>query len=388
MMKPRVLVIVFTNLRYDIRVKRQVDFLARRCDLTICCADADPGSPHRIVKLPVSKPGIFRKAVLAALLLLRRFSQANLAQYPFIASVKKQLNTAEFDLIIANDVETLPLAFSLKRGNCKIIFDAHEYAPRHFEDRLWWKILFQPLNIFLCRKYIPQTDGMITVSKSLADEYERNFGKSPLVITNAANFANLSPVQTKTDSIRLVHQGSVGRSRRIELIIQMMDYLPAHFTLDLMLVSSAATMDYMNELKVLASKDSRITFVDPVPIDRVIPTLQQYDIGIILAPPINFNYIYGLPNKLYDYVQARIGTLTSPTIEIARMVTEYRLGLVGEDFTPGGMARKLKTITREEINEFKLHAHQAASELSAEKNELLFGEFVQKILNEDSKARN
>lgn len=375
-----VLVIVYTNLRHDIRVKRQVDFLARSFRVTIVCVDVEPASPHNVIAVPVAKPRMFRKLILTVLLLLRRFMFANRVQYPFIGHVISVLKDKHFDLIIANDVETLPLAFALNKPGTKIIFDAHEYAPRHFEDRLWWRLLFQPLNIFLCKKFIPQADGMITVSKSLADEYERNFGKKPVVITNASNFADLKPVRLAPGTIRLVHQGSVGRSRRIELIIGMMEFLPDNFTLDLMLVSSKATLDYMNELRALAAKYPRVRMIDPVSIDKVIPTLQQFDIGIILAPPINFNYIYGLPNKLYDYVQARIGVLTSPTIEIANMVNEYRLGLVGDDFTSEGMARTLMALTDEAVHEFKLAAHRAAPELSAEKNEKLLGDLIERVL--------
>jgi glycosyltransferase involved in cell wall biosynthesis len=283
---------------------------------------------------------------------------------------------------VANDVETLPFAFALKRVGTNVIFDAHEYAPRHFEDRLWWRILFQPLNTFLCRTYIPQTDAMITVSVSLANEYEKHFGKKPVVITNAASYQSLKPVRTNPGTIKLVHQGTVGRSRRIELIIGMMQYLPEHFTLDLMLVSFAGpNTEYMNELRALAAPDKRITFKDPVPVEKVIATLQEFDIGIILAPPINFNYIYGLPNKLYDYVQARIGVLTSPTIEIARVVKQYNVGLVGDDFTSEGMARPLASLTEEDVFEFKLQSDRVAMEVSAEKNEVIFDELVQQVMS-------
>ncbi len=359
--------------------------MAKNYRLTICCVDINPGTPHRVIKVRVAKPNFIRKVMLTALLLLRRFTWANRVQYPFVDGVVEELKNEHFDLIVANDVETLPLAFRLKKSDSKLIFDAHEYSPRQFEDRLWWRILFQPLNVFLCTKYIPQTDGMITVSKSLADEYEKHFGKKPIVITNAANYSDLKPVKTTPGTIKLVHQGSVGRSRKIELIIGMMEFLPQHFTLDLMLVSFAGSnTEYMNELRALAANDSRVRFIDPVPMDQVIPALQKFDIGIILAPPLNFNYIYGLPNKLYDYVQARIGVLTSPTIEIARVVEEHRLGIGGDDFTSEGMARKFATHTEEHVHQFKLQSHAVAHELSAEKNEMIFDQLVRDVLHAQS----
>jgi len=95
-------------------------------------------------------------------------------------------------LIIANDVETLPLAFSVKE-KAKVFFDAHEYAPRHFEDKLMWRIFFQGFNTWLCKKYIPQVAGMTTVGKGLAREYEKHFNVNPTVVTNANYYFDLLP---------------------------------------------------------------------------------------------------------------------------------------------------------------------------------------------------
>ena len=48
--------------------------------------------------------------------------------------VTKMLSARSFDLIIANDIESLPLAFEID-PQARVLFDAHEYAPRHFEDK-------------------------------------------------------------------------------------------------------------------------------------------------------------------------------------------------------------------------------------------------------------
>ena len=49
-----------------------------------------------------------------------------------------------FDVILANDAEVLPLAARLAREQgARLVFDAHEYAPRELEDNLKWRIFFQ-----------------------------------------------------------------------------------------------------------------------------------------------------------------------------------------------------------------------------------------------------
>jgi hypothetical protein len=379
----KILILVFSNLRHDARIVRQINFLKNKYAVTVCCYHADPSSEYRVITFS-NRMNFIRKAISGVLLLLKRFSLSHSILYPYKKYLSHQLQGETFDLIIANDVETLPLAFQLKSRDTKIIFDAHEYAPLHFEDKFWWRVFFQDFNTFMCKTYIPRVHAMLTIAQSLADEYERNFSVKPLVITNAGPYYDLKPKETSALTIKLVHHGIVNRSRRIELIIGMMRHLPEYFTLDLVLVvttqASQQTVNYLQELKAMAASDKRIRFVDPVPIHKIIPLLQDYDMGIILAPPINFNYSNGLPNKLFDYIQARISVLTGPTPEIAKIVNKYFVGIVADNFTPEGMTKKLASVDRAKIQQFKHQSDVAAKEFNAEKNEVIFNALVSSLL--------
>ena len=168
----KVLILCFTDIKHDTRVARHIDFLKNDYDVTFGGYGTtlqDGVTLVHILQVPLT---LFRKTALAVLLLTRQYEAAYWMQYPY-KSLKKKLQSQKFDLIIANDIETLPLAFYLKASRTKILFDAHEYAPRHFEDRLYWKVFFQGFNTYFCRKLIPQTDRMFTVCEGLAKEYER-----------------------------------------------------------------------------------------------------------------------------------------------------------------------------------------------------------------------
>ena len=383
MSKKKVLILVFTNLRHDARVMRQVDFLKNRYDLTVCCLDIADAPEYKVVRLPAVKRSLPTRLISATFLLTRVFHTALRKLYPYSEFLKKEFNHTAFDVIIANDIETLPFAFELKRSSTKVIFDAHEYAPLHFEDRLWWRIFFKPLNIFLCRLYIPKVDAMMTIGEGLANAYEKNFGVKPVVVTNATKYYNAMPKNETSKTIRLIHHGIVTKSRKIELIIQMIDHLPENFTLDLMLVipgGSAKQAPYLEELKTFAAPRKRVTFREAVSSDQINSVLNDYDLGIILAPPINFNYSNGLPNKLYDYIQARLGVITGPTPEIARIVNDFQLGVVADGFTPELMAAKVALLSREKVNVFKTNAHRVAPELSAIGNEKKLVKIVEDVL--------
>lgn len=161
----KVLVLVFSNLKHDARVARQVGWLARNHAVTVVCFDAaeSPGITFiRIKQTPLTPR---RKAALGLALLLKANNLAYRIFHDY-GYLKDSLQ-GEFDLIVANDVDTLPLAFQLQ-GKAKIIFDAHEYAPRHFENNKVWKTFFQPFYIHLCKTYIPKTAAMLTVGQGLA----------------------------------------------------------------------------------------------------------------------------------------------------------------------------------------------------------------------------
>ncbi|MFM9840146.1 MAG: hypothetical protein ACKVOQ_17910 [Cyclobacteriaceae bacterium] len=369
----KVLVISFSDLTHDARVSRQVDFIKHNYKVTVAAYGGKDNNGYKLVHIEKTKFTPTHKIISSFFLLFRFHEKAYSLLYQYKPLIKK-LNTS-FDIIIANDVESLPLAFAIKQ-KAKIIFDAHEYAPRHFEDRLMWRIFFQPFNIYLCKKYIPLVDAMTTVGTGLANEYEKNFGVKSTIITNATWYAEINPSPVEDNKIKLIHHGGSTPSRKLELMIEMMKHLDARFTLDLMLIvpqmASSKTSNYINYLKQLAARDSRISFLQPMKSEELVKFINHYDVGVFLLPPVNFNYANTLPNKLFDFIQARLAIAIGPTPEMAEIVKHYDIGVVSEDFTPSKLAIKLNSLTKEKLNSYKQKSAIAAEELCAEKNEVLF----------------
>jgi hypothetical protein len=221
-----VLVLVFSNLKHDARVTRQVHWLKKSHRVTIVCFDGEELPGVSIVRIRQTKLSLLRKAWLGAALVLRQHSLAFGIFHGYDAVIN-HLKTVPYDLVIANDIDTLPIAFRLKAR--KILFDAHEYAPRHFENKRIWKFFFQPFYLALCREYIPRVDAMLTVGEGLAGEYEKNFKVKPVIITNATRYYDIQPSEVKPDRIRLIHHGIANESRRLELMIEMMKHLDERF---------------------------------------------------------------------------------------------------------------------------------------------------------------
>lgn len=380
--RKKVLIIVFSNLRHDARVKRQIGFLTKDYSPTVICFDGEEIDGARLIRIEQTPLTLIRKIVSGVLLILGFYKAGHRLLHDYDHIVRR-LSGESFDVVIANDVETLPLAFSLSNGN-NVLLDAHEYAPRHFEDRLWWRVFFKGLNTYLCRTYIPHLGGMITIGEGLSKEYEQNFGIKPVVVTNATTYHELAPGIVNPACVRLVYHGIVNPSRKIELMIEMMKHLDERFTLDLILMTSdfasKGTKNYIENLQHAVRTDARIKILPQLASHEVVNFIHEYDIGVFLLPPVNFNYANTLPNKLFEYIQARLAVAVGPTPEMAAIVRKYGNGIVAEDFEPTSLARELNKLTGSSIAELKQRSSAAARDLSAENNQSTFLKVVGRVI--------
>jgi hypothetical protein len=382
--KKKIFIITLSDLRYDARVRRQVQALKDLYAITLSGFQGQPSPDYTLIPVTPTNLTFGRKLITAIFLTLRMYPTAHRILHDYFPTLKEKTRDQNFDLIIANDVETLPLAFSLP-GDHRVLFDAHEYAPRHFEDKRMWRIFFQRFNIWLCKKYLSKTRAMTTVGAGLAREYKKHFHVNPVVIPNATNYFDLAPTPVTDGKIRLVHMGIANPSRRLELMMDMMEFLDDRFTLDLFLLTpgfaSGKTKQYIEGLYRYSERNPRIKIHPPIKSVEIVTTINHFDIGVFLLPPINFNYENTLPNKLFDYIQARLGIAIGPTPEMAEIVNRYGNGVVSEDFTSKGLAEKLNRLTRKEIEDFKRQSGLAARDFNAEKNKEVLLKIVADALN-------
>lgn len=362
----KLFVVSASQLERDPRVRRQLQALSGSYR-TIACGYSPPGIEGvGFIPLTPSRLSWFRKAIVALLLLCGRFHQYYWSR-PEINAAMALSREHSFDVILANDAAVLPMAARLaQEQGARLVFDAHEYAPRELEDNFMWRIFFQRYIQWICQTFLPKVDAMMTVCEGIAATYASEYGVSPVVISNAPAFEDLVPQSVNPQHIRIIHHGGASPTRRIELMIDMMDHLDPRFHLDLMLMPN--NQEYLAKLRRQASRNNRIHFVDPVPMAEIVGTINQYDIGLYILPGTNFNNYMALPNKFFEFVQGRLAVAIGPSPEMCRITERYRFGLVSDDFEPQSLARKLNALEADDIQKFKLKAHAAARELCAERN--------------------
>lgn len=343
---------------------RQVRLLESICDLAVAGFGPRPDANIRFVEVTKPRTSIARKALLAFKLLVGAFESYYWSQY-HVASAAHLLRDAGPDVIIANDLSALPLALRLSGGK-PVIYDAHEYAPKEYEDQYLWRLLFGRYNHAFCRKYLSQAASMLTVCQGIADEYFRNYGVKPHVVHNTPEKQQLLPSPASEDRIRIVHHGIAGRARHLEVMIEIMSHLDHRFTLDLMLIP--VEPDYMKFLVQKAQSDPRIRFVEPVPMPEICRRINEYDVGLYLLSPDNFNHRHALPNKFFEFVQARLAVAIGPSPEMAALVRKYKCGVVAESFEPLALAKALQGLNADGVRSLKNASHRAAEELCFEQD--------------------
>ena len=105
-----------------------------------------------------------------------------------------------------------------------------------------------------------------------------------------------------------------------------------------------------------------------MPVDELIPFANAYDVGVFLLPAHFPNQVHVLPNKLFDYIQARLAVAVGPSPEMARIVREWDCGVVSESFAPDDFAAALRRLDPATVTRMKANAAKAAGVLNADRN--------------------
>lgn len=357
-------------------MSRQINFLSKHFRVT-AAGFADP-QVEGVEFVPIESPFWSRvgKVKAAAMIKLGLFDRGYWSSRS-VKSALKSLAGRRFDLILANDINTLPLALRLKH-TAKILFDAHEYSPREFEESWKWRFFLRAYNEYLCRTYIPNVDAMTTVCEGLAEEYRGNYAVEPIVVLNTPPYADLTPLRGAENKIRVVHHGAAIPSRRLERMLEIMPHLDERFCLDLLLVPSVPR--YMDKLAAIVSRTPRARLLSPVPPHQVVAALNQYDVGIYLLEPNNFNNLHSLPNKFFEFIQARLAIAIGPSPEMTGFVKQFDCGIVSETFDPQALARQINRLTPQKIDYFKQRSDVAAKNLCFEKTADLLLDVITKTI--------
>jgi len=220
-------------------------------------------------------------------------------------------------------------------------------------------------------------DLFLSVNETISNEYIKQFklDKSKFFIyPNVKKFEDLKPINSLKKQIRLVHHGAAIPSRKIENMLKLMEFLPNNYELTLILIERNPA--YFKYLKTF--ENDRIKFIKPIIFDDISSFLNDFDVGLYFLEPSNFNEENSLPNKFFEFIQARLCIAVTPVNEMKKIVLENEIGIVSKDYNLNNFAEQLLKISKKEIFNYKKNVHKVAYEFSS-------NYYDKRILNEIEK---
>jgi len=375
--RPTMLILSYSPIVGDARVLKQVSRFTRDFDVTTCGYGP---APDGVVE-HISIPGDQRYSDLDGKLITLKLYRRAYWRLSAVRWSREHLRRRRFDVVIANDVEAVPVAVEL-RPRKGVLADLHEYSPRLHDDDPAWLARIAPWFDWVVRRYVTKADAWTTVSRGIVDEYERRYGIHAELVTNAAPYQQLAPSPVH-EPLRLVHSGACLRKRHLHIMAEAVEAASNDVTLDFYL--TANDPQYLQELKDFAARSDRITVHDPVPYAELVATLNAFDVGIFVLPPTNSNYRLALPNKLFDFVQARLGVLIGPSAEMTYYLDRYQLGEVAEDFTVAATTAAIEGLDATSVARFKANADRSAEELAGERQVDVWDRLITGLMSSSSR---
>jgi hypothetical protein len=364
----------------------EYDALKEDFDLTM--AGFSPVSDHKIPFVPLSAKKIsawFNFHYKLHSIIRKPFSLFNKLQYKLRGHSPEfqyedylLLSKRHFDLIICHHPNALELAVKLIKGNsCKLIFNAHEIYPYEFEENIdWMDKNFKPIDSIL-KKYLISCEIVLSVNQQIADFYISNYGVKAVPVFNSKAFYELSALSVNKP-IKLIHHGGAVARRKLEQMADAVINCNGKYELTFMLLDSTSD-GYLTRLKATYGPKG-IKFINPVSYHEIIPLLNEYDGGLYILPADNRNHILALPNKFFEFIQARLCLIISPNSAMKYLVEKYHVGVVAEDFSVEAMTTLLKKLSPEQIEICKQNCMEAARTLNADADIRIINTVVKEIL--------
>lgn len=357
-MKHKMLILTNRTLHNGPRMIRE--FATFQNDFEITAIGTTPPLQAEIHFEPISQFKPFFFTVINAI--CRRLYYNRIVNFvaEYYPALFQFIYSKKFDVVIIHDPTFLPLIQRLKKKiNFVAVYNAHEYHPLEFEDKVGWTDTFGRYQFVLYKKYLSSIDLLVNVCEGIAGKCKAEFQKESIVIPNVAMMSEVKPTEN-SGIIKLIYHGAIMKSRNIEDMIDVVAQLGNSYSLDIMGMVSNGNEEYFESLKQYALKAGNTKFVNAVAFDQIITTINKYDIGLFLLRPNNFNYTHALPNKLYEFIQAKLAIAIGPSVEMKQVVDQYELGVVGDDFSASNLAEKIRGLTREDILRYKNHAVAAS----------------------------
>ncbi len=285
------------------------------------------------------------------------------------------LLSRRFNILWSCDLDTLLPNFVVSKiRNSFLVYDSHELfteVPELVNRRNVQKIWLSIEKLLL-----PHIKHSCTVSNGVAFEYKKRYGIDMVLVRNVPFYKPTKKVEQISSSDKkkiVIYQGAINLNRGIEKVVLAFKYIE---NAEFWIVGTGDIDHKISKLIIDEKLSDKVKMLGRIVPEKLQEITPQAHLGISLEENTNLNYYYALPNKLFDYIQARIPVLVSDFPDMAGIVKHYNIGVTTNEFNPVKLALIISKmlIDTESRVAWRRNLETAANELCWEHEEI-------KILN-------
>ncbi|MDH6251641.1 glycosyltransferase involved in cell wall biosynthesis [Chryseobacterium sp. H1D6B] len=312
--------------------------------------------------------------------------------YPFsrIQLTSKSLKTAYFEfnwklyhelkkkadqdtILHANDLDALlPNYIIAKKLNIPLVFDSHEIFS---EMPAIQGKLSQKLWRYLEKKIIPDIKFMITASGSYAEWFKNKYGIHPVVVQNAPRKINFIIEIPENNPKIFLYQGVINPFRGIDKAILAMHHL------ENVIFKIAGDGPRKKEYEELVSQENlqnKVEFLGKLKPEDLRKITVTADVGMSIEENGGDSYLYSLPNKVLDCIQAKVPLIMSGLPEMRKIKNQFDVGEIIKNHQPESIAEAVNLILNRGRESYQEELNKASEVLCWEKEELKLLDIFQK----------
>lgn len=363
----KIVVSAFSSLYTDQRIEKVCETLHKN-GYEIILIGCDWGGAGEM-----QRPYSFRRIKLRSKSLKTAYAEFNWKLYK---ELKK--SAGKNAILLANDIDALiPNVLISQKLNLPLVFDSHEIFTEmpaiqgRFSQKIWR---------FLERKYVPNIQYMMTESMSYAEWFTANYGVKPIVIRNIPRkITDRIEIPVNHPKI-LLYQGAINQSRGIPQAILATKYL------DDVIFKIAGDGPKIKEYKDLVEKENLQNKVEFL--GKLVPTdlrkvTRTADVAVSIEENGGVSYLYSLPNKVADCIQARVPLVLINFPEMMRVYNQFKVGEIVDNHEPKNLAEKIQIILDHGRAYYQPELEKAAEELCWEKEESKIINLFKKVEDEN-----
>ncbi len=279
---------------------------------------------------------------------------------------------APCDLLLANDLDTLLANFLVSKIRRKpLIYDSHEFFTEVPEliNRPRVQAIWLRLEAFL----LPRIKFAYTVSRGIADAYKSRYGLEMKLVRNFPN--RCMPEKSSPPGNYLLYQGALNVGRGLEELIEAMQYLPE---MKLKIAGAGDLDDELRNLSKSFSVQDQITFLGRIEPKELLEITRSAQLGLSLEHDLGLSYRYALPNKIFDYLQARLPMIYPDLPEIKETLKNLEVGEVLKTHNPPELAKQIQAVVSSpEYSNWKKSCEKAAALFVWEEEEKVLLKLIQ-----------